>query len=599
MTLPLINHRYRILRSLAKGGFGETFLVEDTQLPSGRHCLLKQLTPVENNSQIYQLVQDRFQREAAILEELGEHGNGQIPRLYAYFSEGDQFYLVQEYIEGETLTQRLQKQGRFSEASVRELLLGILPILDYVHSYRIVHRDIKPDNILLRYRDHQPVLIDFGAVKETMGTLINAQGYSTKSIIIGTPGFMPSEQAAGRPMYASDLYGLGLTMIYLLTGKMPQELPTDPLTGTIQWRSDAPLVSSSFANLLDRAILPNGHDRYQTAQQMLDALLASASTTPPAPAVSVPAPTIASPPIWGYPGVAPSPGYGGNEHNGNQANANYANPYVLPDTTPTSSHYGSANRGYAYPSQPPTMSVAQTVPPPQPISVSQPPSPSGIGWGKAMLMGSFIGGFILVGLWLTRPQWILTQPEPDRLPDSVPTDPSPLTTPTPVLEPSTQVIDPAPAFVPSPLIESTPIPVPTPTIVPPQASISQQAAVDLIATWLQAKRVMFAPPYDAQLVEELTTGALYTDITKPNGSIDWLKTNNAYYQFGVQKIESVERFAANGDQATIEVQITEDRALFVNGRRDASNSSFDTKRFRYTLVSTGGSWKIADYDPID
>lgn len=221
MKSTLLNNRYRVIQVLASGGFGETFLAEDTQMPSKRKCVIKQLKPLENNDQIYKLVQERFQREAALLEKLGDSKN-QIPQLYAYFTYDDQFYLIQEYIKGETLAKKKKKEGILSENSVKEILINILPVLEYIHSKRIVHRDIKPDNIIIRSSDRQPVLIDFGAVKETMQTVIAVSENSTKSIVIGTPGFMPSEQSAGRPVYSSDLYSLGLTAIYLLTGKIPQ-----------------------------------------------------------------------------------------------------------------------------------------------------------------------------------------------------------------------------------------------------------------------------------------------------------------------------------------------------------------------------------------
>ncbi|MEM6754991.1 MAG: serine/threonine-protein kinase, partial [Cyanobacteria bacterium P01_C01_bin.38] len=193
----LLNNRYQIIRTLGSGGFGETFLAEDTQMPSRRSCVIKQLKPIENNLQVYQLVQERFAREGAILEELGGLSE-QIPTLYAYFCDRDQFYLVQEWVEGDTLTAKVQQQGLFNESSVREILSNLLPVLSFVHSKRIVHRDIKPDNIILRNSDGKPVLIDFGAVRETMATAVNSQGSLTRSIVIGTPGYMPSEQAAGR-----------------------------------------------------------------------------------------------------------------------------------------------------------------------------------------------------------------------------------------------------------------------------------------------------------------------------------------------------------------------------------------------------------------
>lgn len=288
----LLNNRYRILRTLGSGGFGETFLAEDTQMPSQRRCVIKQLKPFQDNPQVHQLVQQRFQREAAILEELGD-GSPQIPRLYAYFSENGQFYLVQEYIEGQTLAATVQQQGVLSESSVKEILGRILPVLDYVHSKGIVHRDIKPDNILIRYADGQPVLIDFGAVKETVGTVMTPSGNSTRSIVIGTPGFMPSEQSIGRPMFASDIYSLGLTAIYLLTGKIPQELGTDPATGAVLWRQYALSVTPSFANLLDKAIQFHAGDRFTSAKEMLYALQTGASPiTPTVPMVPPTAPSV-------------------------------------------------------------------------------------------------------------------------------------------------------------------------------------------------------------------------------------------------------------------------------------------------------------------
>ncbi|KAB8330759.1 YARHG domain-containing protein [Scytonema tolypothrichoides VB-61278] len=276
----LLNNRYRIIRSLGSGGFGETFIAEDTQMPSLRRCVIKQLKPIHNNSQIYQLVQERFQREAAILEELGGSSH-QIPALYAYFQLNELFYLVQEYIEGDTLTAKVRQQGVFSESAVRELLITLLPVLEYVHSKGIVHRDIKPDNIILRHRDTKPVLIDFGAVRETMGTVINSQGSLASSIIIGTPGYMPSEQAMGRPVYASDLYSLGITIIYLLTGKRPQEVETDPHTGEIILHSHLLNISPTMRFVIDKAITYHPRDRFASAREMLQAVQGIANTILP------------------------------------------------------------------------------------------------------------------------------------------------------------------------------------------------------------------------------------------------------------------------------------------------------------------------------
>lgn len=307
MTPTLLNNRYRILRTLGAGGFGNTFLAEDTYMPSRRHCVIKQLKPVTHDPQAYKIVQERFGREAAVLEELGD-GNNQIPRLFAYFSETGQFYLVQEYIEGDTLTKKVEKGGTLSENEVKQILVSLLPVLDYVHSRRMIHRDIKPDNVIIRQRDVLPVLIDFGAVKEAMNTQVNLPGNQAHSMVIGTPGFMPAEQAGGRPTYTSDLYSLGLVAVFLLTGKLPQELGTDDRTGEFLWRRTAPNINPNLAMVIDRAIRFNASDRFATAKEMLNSLqsgdaLSDMATVAVAPGGLPATPSRSNPPI-----ANPSPG---------------------------------------------------------------------------------------------------------------------------------------------------------------------------------------------------------------------------------------------------------------------------------------------------
>ena len=277
MMSNLLDNRYRVTSVLGSGGFGETYLAEDTKMPSSRRCVIKQLKPVADNPQMYELLQQRFQREAAVLETLGEE-NRYIPKLYASFVENGLFYLVQEWIDGLTLTEEIERKGKWNEDAIRRLMIGILQTLIYVHDRGIIHRDIKPDNIILRFGE--PVLIDFGAVKETVNvSTLRGAGQQAHSIVIGTPGFMASEQAAGRPFFASDLYSLALTAIFALTGKYPQQLGTDPQTGEVYWQNQVLGISADLKSIFAKALQFDPRDRYISAREMLTALQVNPSSS--------------------------------------------------------------------------------------------------------------------------------------------------------------------------------------------------------------------------------------------------------------------------------------------------------------------------------
>lgn len=266
--MVLLSNRYRVLQQLGQGAYGETFLVEDTHLPSNRRCVLKQLKPTTDQVLQQELI-ERFKEEAAILERLGEQSpQGQIPKLFAYFAEGGNFYLIQEWVEGQTLIERIRKTGRLSESEVVAMLVGLLPVLHYVHSKHIIHRDIKPSNIIFRRRDRLPVLIDFGIARGVIGA------HEEATTRIGTPGYMPLEQAAGRPVLASDLFSLGMTAICALTGVGPKDLPTDPQTGAVKWQSFISSVDPGLASVLDRATRMYFTERFASASEMLQALQA-------------------------------------------------------------------------------------------------------------------------------------------------------------------------------------------------------------------------------------------------------------------------------------------------------------------------------------
>ncbi|WP_299407461.1 protein kinase [Acaryochloris sp. IP29b_bin.148] len=272
----LLNNRFRILKQLAKGGFGETFLAEDTHMLSRRHCVVKQLQPDVPNQDCYAIALKQFKEEAILLEQLK---HDQIPQLYGYFEQNGRLFLIQEWVDGPTLGEKVRTLGQLSAEEVQQILLRVLPVINYLHSFKVIHRDIKPDNLILRQTDRRPVLIDFGSMKQHLKTRISFSGNVIDSIVIGTEGFMAPEQAAQRTVYASDLYSLGMSAIYALTAKLPGEMEADYNTGQLHWRQYAPHVNDHLATILNKATEFSPQDRFHTASEMLDAMTLQNTST--------------------------------------------------------------------------------------------------------------------------------------------------------------------------------------------------------------------------------------------------------------------------------------------------------------------------------
>ncbi|AFW96838.1 serine/threonine protein kinase [Anabaena sp. 90] len=265
-----LRQRYKITKELGEGGFGKTYLAEypvDLPVTPQYKCVIKELIR-PSTSEIN--TEERFKKEAAILFKLGKN-HPQIPELYDFFEENRKFYLVQEYIDGQDLSYEITSGQEWSEAEVIHLLEEILEVLSFVHEQNVIHRDIKPLNLMRRYSDNKLVLIDFGIVKEISTLEVNAQGKRSSTIPIGTHYYMPNEQSNGHPKLCSDIYALGMTAIEAITGISPHELRRDSNTLEVIWREKAQ-ISEPLADILTKMVRYHHKDRYTDAHEALQAL---------------------------------------------------------------------------------------------------------------------------------------------------------------------------------------------------------------------------------------------------------------------------------------------------------------------------------------
>ncbi|EAW34731.1 WD40 repeat domain-containing serine/threonine-protein kinase [Lyngbya sp. PCC 8106] len=304
--IPILRGHYRVIKLLGEGGFGRTYIAEDID-KLNEYCVVKQFTANVQGTGALNKATQLFEQEARQLQQLGKHP--QIPTLYAYFEEGKQLFLVQEYIEGETLSQLVKKQGVWKEPQVKQLLENLLPVLKFVHEQKVIHRDIKPDNIIQRRGDECFVLIDFGVAKQLSTTVLQ----TTVGTRIGSDGYASIEQMQGGEAYpASDLFSLGVTCFYLLTEVHPYNLFLEEGYGwTRNWEQHLKQsVSQEFKEILTKLLQKDVQQRYQSVSNILTALRShstkSSQTPKPSPVYQHPKPTpssqtsqtLASPVSW-------------------------------------------------------------------------------------------------------------------------------------------------------------------------------------------------------------------------------------------------------------------------------------------------------------
>jgi WD40 repeat protein len=273
--ISLLRNRFRVMRVLSdEGGFGKTYLAEDVD-KLDETCVIKQLAPKAESNWALKKAVELFHKEAQRLQELGEHS--QIPTLIAYFEEDSYLYLVQQYIDGQNLLRELnirrqkkssrQVDSLYSETEVRQILLDLLPVLRFIHTRGVIHRDIKPQNIIRRQSSKQLTLIDFGSSKQLTAKFQVKMGTS-----IGSHGYSPIEQIRDGAAYpASDLFSLGATVFHLLTGISPFKLWTEHGYAWVShWQSYVKVpLSERFALVLDKLLKKDIHHRYQSADEVI------------------------------------------------------------------------------------------------------------------------------------------------------------------------------------------------------------------------------------------------------------------------------------------------------------------------------------------
>ncbi|OIP75138.1 MAG: serine/threonine protein kinase [Oscillatoriales cyanobacterium CG2_30_44_21] len=267
----VLKGRYAVQATIGQGGMGRTYLAQDLER-FNETCVLKEFIPPQDSQEVTEKSKELFRREASVLYQIR---HPQVPEFRATFESEGRLLLVQDYVEGKNyrnlMLERLGAGRSFSEVEIFALMQQLLPVLSYLHSHNIIHRDISPENLMLRSRDNLPVLIDFGVVQETNAKLSSQMGIPAATVA-GKAGYAPPEQLQSGNAYAnSDLYALAVTSIVLLTGKEPTEL-FDSINLAWNWQQFTN-VNPAFARVINQMLSYKPTNRYRSADEVSQALL--------------------------------------------------------------------------------------------------------------------------------------------------------------------------------------------------------------------------------------------------------------------------------------------------------------------------------------
>jgi eukaryotic-like serine/threonine-protein kinase len=263
----VIGGRYKLIQELGKGRWSKTYLAEDLAMPNYSLCVVKQFQIEKAHRSNWQEAKNYLSVQAVIWQTLGSHP--QITQLLACFEENDSYYLVQKYVEGQTISQRLAEKLRLGEKQIIALLQDTLLILAAIHKQGVIHRALKPSNLVIRKSDRRIVLIDFGiinAITERLITQINSTKLMTEE-----NDYYPSEQIVGNYTASADIYALGMMAIQAFTETEPHLLPFNPSVKTLFAQSNTK-IDSKLVKIIDRMTNIDPESGYNSAKQVLEDL---------------------------------------------------------------------------------------------------------------------------------------------------------------------------------------------------------------------------------------------------------------------------------------------------------------------------------------